>query len=131
MGNSSAKTGFQAVAEWALVAASALIQFTLHMWPSRSSKLRPYMKAYSSHGDASITPPAPPAVSTMSSTSARLSAVTQSSNWLDVLASTIFFDVKWRYLSCVISIAWMVSENTMQEAVSSENCAFLTAPIAW
>src|SRR5450631_758820 len=27
-------------------------------------------------------------------------------------------------------IAWMVSENTMHDAVSSENCAFLTAPIA-
>src|SRR5262249_30357349 len=117
-------------AECAFGAAPASIQFTPHIWPSRSSKLRPYMKSYSSFGDGSSTPPATSALPTTSSTSARLSAVMQSSSWLDVLASTIFFDVNCRYLSCVISIAWMVSENTMQEAVSSENCSFLTAPIA-
>ena len=37
------------------------------------------------------------------------------------LASAIFFEVNWRYLSCVISMTWMVLENTMQDAVSSEN----------
>jgi hypothetical protein len=31
--------------------------------------------------------------------------------------------VNCRYFSYVISIAWMVSENTMHDAVSSENCA--------
>src|SRR6185437_8551578 len=106
----------------AFAAASISIQFTPHIWPSRSSKLRPYMKSNSSFGDGSGAPPAAVALPTRSSTSARLSAVTQSSTWLDVLASTIFFEVNCRYLSWVISIAWMVSENTMQDAVSSENC---------
>src|SRR5262249_44682607 len=116
--------------DMAFAAASRSIQFTPHMWPSGSSKLRPYMKSYSSTGEGSSTPPAALALLTTSSTSARLSAEMQSSTWLEVLASTIFLEVKCRYLSCVISIAWMVSENTMQDAVSSENCGFLTAPIA-
>jgi hypothetical protein len=44
--------------------------------------------------------------------------------------SAISLLVKYRYLSWVISMAWMVSENTMQDAVWPLNCSFLTAPIA-
>src|SRR4051794_14138666 len=109
---------------------SKSIQFTPQRWPSRSSKLRPYMKSYSSRGEGSITPPALPARLTTSSTSARLSADMQIKTWLVVLASAICLVVNCRYFSWVNSITWMVSENTMQDAVSSQNCALLTAPIA-
>ena len=67
----------------------------------------------------------------MSSTSSRLSAERQIRTSLEVLASAIFFGVNCLNLSWVSSIAWMVSENTMQDAVSSQNCGFLAAPIAW
>jgi hypothetical protein len=64
------------------------------------------------------------------STASRLSAERQISTSLEVLASAIFFGVNWRNLSWVSSMAWMVSENTMQEAVSSQNCSFFSAPTA-
>ncbi|MEY9430920.1 hypothetical protein ABH975_006235 [Bradyrhizobium ottawaense] len=48
-------------------------QFTPHMWPSGSSKLRPYMKLYSSFGLGSATPPAASALPTIASTSLRVS----------------------------------------------------------
>src|ERR1700712_5924384 len=113
-----------------LAIASKSIQFTPQRWPSGSSKLRPYMKSYSSTGDGSITPPALPALPTTSSTSARLSAEMQSRTWLVVFASAIALVVNCRYLSCVISIAWIVSEKTMHDAVSSQNGSRFTAPIA-
>src|SRR3954469_5549456 len=69
------------------------IQFTPHMWPSGSSKLRPYMKLYSSFGLGSATPPAAPALLTISSTSVRLSADRQNSAWFEVFASEIGFGV--------------------------------------
>src|ERR1051325_8538925 len=73
--------------------AARSIQFTPHMWPSGSSKLRPYMKLYSSCGPGSATPPAASARATISSTSARLSADRQNSTWFEVLASEIGFGV--------------------------------------
>ena len=77
-----------------------------------------------------MVPPAVLALSTISSTPSRLSAEMQISTSLVVFASAIFLGVNWRNLSCVSSIAWMVSEKTMQEAVSSQNCSFFWAPTA-
>lgn len=88
------------------------------------------MKLYSSFGLGSATPPAAAALPTISSTSLRLSADRQSNTWFEVLASAIGFGVNWRNLSWVSSMAKMVSEKTMQLAVSSLNCGFLTAPTA-
>src|SRR3982751_4913496 len=85
--------------------AAMSIQFTPHMWPSGSSKLRPYMKLYSSFGLGSATPPAAPALLTISSTSVRLSADRQNSAWFEVFASEIGFGVNWRNLSWVVNIA--------------------------
>ena len=65
----------------------------------------------------------------MLSTSSRLSAEMQISTSLVVRASAIAFGVNCRNLSWVSSITWMVSEKTMPEAVASENCSFLTAPM--
>ena len=77
------------------------IQFTPHMWPSGSSKLRPYMKLYSSFGLGSATPPAAAALLTISSTSVRLSADRQNSAWFEVFASEIGFGVNCRNFSWV------------------------------
>src|SRR3569833_2892229 len=106
-------------------AAAMSSQFTPHMWPSGSSKLRPYMKLYSSLGLGSGTPPAASALPTISSTSFRLSADRQNNAWFEVLASAIGFGVNWRNLSWVVSMTKMVSERTMQLAVPPENCGFL------
>ena len=66
----------------------------------------------------------------MSSTSSRLSAEMQISTSLVSCASAIGLGVNCRNLSWVSSITWMVSEKTMQAAVSSLNCSFFAAPIA-
>src|SRR6478609_9631782 len=73
--------------------AAMSIQFTPHMWPSGSSKLRPYMKLYSSFGLGSATPPAAAALPMISSTSLRLSADRQNRTWFEVFASEIGFGV--------------------------------------
>jgi lactoylglutathione lyase len=75
-------------------------------------------------------PPAEPARPTTASTSSRLSAERAIRNWLVLCASAIGRAVKLRYLSCVSSMTKIVSENTMQAAVSSENCGFLVPPTA-
>ena len=79
---------------------------------------------------AAGAPPAPFALPTISSTASRLSAEMQIRTSLEVCASAILFGVNWRNLSWVSSMVWMVSENTMQDAVWSENCSFCVAPIA-
>src|ERR1700750_47735 len=76
---------------WAKAARS--IQLMPHIWPSGSSKLRPYMKLYSSFGLGSATAPAAAALSTISSTSLRLSADRQNNAWFEVFASEIGFGV--------------------------------------
>ena len=54
-------------------------------------------------------------------TSSRLSAEIHNSTCASACASTIRLLVNWRHLSCVRSIAEIVSENTMHAAVSSLN----------
>ena len=75
-------------------------------------------------------PPAAPALPTVASTSSRLSAETQMSTSLACFASAIGLGVNWRNLSWVSSMAWIVSENTMHEAVLSQNRSSLRAPTA-
>jgi hypothetical protein len=69
------------------------------------------------------------ALPTRASTASRLSADRHSITSQEPFASTIFFEVNWRNFSCVSSIAKIVSENTMQDAVSSQNISFFFAPI--
>ena len=45
-------------------------------------------------------------------------------------ASEIGLLVNDAHLGCVSSITKMLSDNTMQAAVSSENCGLFTAPTA-
>src|SRR4051794_8879099 len=85
----AAQLSAAASAAWRSPSTAISIQFTPQIWPSGSSKLRPYMKSYSSFGDGSATPPAAAALSTIASTSSRLSAVRQSSTWLVWCASPI------------------------------------------
>src|SRR5215831_14842273 len=98
LGHRSAPSYAAAVAHCAL-AASTSIHITSHMWPSGSSKLRPYMKPKSCCGVGSSVPPAAFALPIRASTSSRLSAERQISTSLEVFASTIFFAVNCRYLS--------------------------------
>ena len=60
----------------------------------------------------------------------RLSSEIASNTALVLWVSAICFDVNCLYLSWVSSITWMVSDNTMQAAVSSVNCGLFLAPTA-
>ena len=113
--------------------ASARLLEGITPWPSDSSTSSPrsaigVLKATTVHEKhvlnrrlGSAVPPCPAAVSTIASTASRRSREMQSKTCAVVLASAIVRAVNRAHLACVRSMTMMVSDRTMQAAVSSLN----------
>src|SRR5882762_7464852 len=97
------------------VMAAGFIHTASQMWPSRSARLRLYMKPRSFTGLTSAAPPVAAAALLMASTASRLSQDTASITSLDVTGGMGRL-VNWRHLACVCSMTLIASLHTMHAA---------------